>query len=381
MSIRIGLDLLNLRNLQDGVGRFSRQLVTGLSSMDKENEYLLFARRNVAEGLEVKGSNFEKISVNLPGGRMLPWNQVYFALHSLHLPEMDLLHSPVSVSPLFLARRRPTLVTVHDLAFKRYPETCSKRSFRWWNHAWPACLKRVEHVVADSQSTKEDLRRYFGVPESKVSVVYPYVSLGASRHASEELSRVRDRYRIPEKYLLFVGAPHKRKNLGTLLRAFRILKGEVSVPHGLVLVGPSGWAIKDLLEEIEALRLGGDVVLTGFIPDGEMSMIYQGADVFVFPSLYEGFGYPPLEAMASGTPVVMSGGSSLPEVGGDAVLYVDPGDPGDIAEKVGRILRDPQLSKQLTIAGYARSAVFSMARTIRGYLDVYGRVIKTSSWA
>jgi glycosyltransferase involved in cell wall biosynthesis len=381
MSIRIGLDLLNLRNLQDGVGRFSRQLVTGLSSMDRENKYLLFARREVAEELEVKGSNFEKICVDLPGGRLLPWNQAYFALHSLSLPKMDILHAPVSVSPLYLARHRPTLVTVHDLAFKRYPETCSKRSLRWWNYAWPACLKRVEHVVADSESTKGDLRRYYGVPESRISVIYPYVSFGASPQDGEALSTVRDRYRIPERYLLFVGAPHRRKNLGTLFRAFRILKDELKVPQGLVLVGPSGWAIKDLLEEIRALRLGEDVVLTGFVPDREMSMIYRSADVFVFPSLYEGFGYPPLEAMACGVPVVMSRASSLPEVGGDAVLYVDPRDPADIAEKVGRILRDPQLSKRLSIAGCDRSADFSMAQTIRGYLDVYERVIKSSSRA
>jgi len=367
----IGLDFVNLRSLADGVGRFARQLVDGLSLLDDENVYYVFAGPDVLSEFNLHGKNFHGHPVKIPRNRILPWNQVFFSMGSIRLPRMDILHSPVSVPPLLPFQSRTSVVTVHDLAFLIYPETCSLRSRLWWNFAWPRSLKRADCIGAVSLQTKEDIVRLYGIPESKIAVIYPHVSFSREDVSEEKMRQVIAKYHLPEKYILHVGAPHKRKNLGGLVDAFRILKSAGDIPHKLVLVGPNGWDLKNLVSRIHGLNLEAEIVLTGYVPDEEIRAIYGGADVFAFPSFYEGFGYPPLEAMSRGTPVVLANASSLPEVSGDAAVYANPHDSEDIAAKIRSVLMSPETTASLRQKGYERIRLYSQERMIRGYLNIY----------
>jgi glycosyltransferase involved in cell wall biosynthesis len=377
-TLRVGLDLVNLSEAGEGLGRFALQLVAALAGAGPGPEFALFVREEMAGHFAAFSPRMRLAPVRLPRRRFLPWNQLAF-LGRGRLEGLDVLHSPVSVTPL-LGNGPRRLVTVHDLAFLTSPATSSAMSKAWWGFAWPRSLARAARVVTDSEHTKRDVVSRFAVPESKVTVIYPFVSFAAADVPSEAVRRVRERFRLPRRYILHVGAMHKRKNIIGLVRAFKRLKGEAGIEQALVLAGPRGWDDASVLRETREAGLVKDVVFTGFVADEDLPAVYAGADVFVFPSLYEGFGYPPLEAMACGTPVVVSNISSLPEVVGEAALLVPPGDDAALAGAVLEVLRSPALAARLREAGRRRVALFARERMARDYLRVYAEVAGRSGW-
>ncbi len=373
-TLRIGLDLVNLTDPGEGLGRFAAQLVRALASVPSGHEFVLFVREEMAGHFATLPAKTRLSPVRLPRRRWLPWNQLAFLGHG-RLGGLDILHSPVSVSPLLpLGRGLKRIVTVHDLAFIVSPSASSASSRAWWNFSWPRSLRGAASIVTDSEQTKRDVISRYSLPEEKISVIYPYVSFANDDVPASVIRRARERYGLPARYILHVGAPHKRKNLVTLVRAFSLLKKDPAVPHALVLAGPRGWDDALVREEADKARLGNDIVFTGFVADEDLPGVYAGADVLVFPSRYEGFGYPPLEAMACGTPVVVSNVSSLPEVVGDAALLVAPEDAGAIAGAILRVLTSTELAAKLRQAGRMRVRQFSRERMARGYLDVYEKV-------
>lgn len=372
---KIGIELINLPSLTGGGGRYASQLINGLAEIDRTNEYFLFFNPSIENQIRLDNQRFHKIIVNVPQYRILPWNQLYFIFsRAIKLYKIDLLHSPTSLSPLILSNSIKTVMTIHDLAIKLFPETCSKLELLWCNIGWPRCFKKVKHIVTVSENTKRDIIEFYGVPEDKITVIYPYIPFKLPEISEEALVAFRARYGLPERYILHVGLPYKRKNLVSFLEAFQILKRK-GVRHKLVLVGPKGREAENIFTTISKLNIFNEVILTGFVPDTDLPLIYQAADVFVFPSLYEGFGYPPLEAMACGTPVVVSGISSLPEIVGDAGLFVDPLNPEDIAEKIFQVISSPNLANKLQMAGLKRVEYFSKEKMINKHLEVYQKCI------
>ena len=365
--MKIGLDLVNLRGLDGGVARYATQLISGISNLDQINNCVLFINSAIADQINADHPKFQKIVVHSPRRKYLPSNQLYFLL-GRKLRGIDLLHSPVSVSPLFCRTR--TVLTVHDLAYELFPEYYSKTAILYWRFALRRACHKASHVLTVSESTKRDLVRFMGVPERKVKVVYPCVSLVDTESSPEIMAHMRNRYSLPEKYVLYVGALHPRKNLETLVKAFSIAKANARFPHKLVLAG-TGWAIESILGEIARCGMQDEVILTGALLESDLPLIYRGADVLVFPSHYEGFGYPPLEAMACGTPVIVSNTSSLPEVVGDTGWLVDPADPDDIAEKIVQVLLCPNLAEEMRSPALERSQQFSMNRMMTGIMAVY----------
>jgi len=312
--------------------------------------------------------------VDIPQKRWLPRNQAYFATHIRELEGLDLLHSPVSVAPLILFRRIPRLVTVQDVAFKINPEIVPRLILLWQNTAWPICLRKATHIATTSAATASDLGKYFGTPTDKITVIPCYVSLAAPSFREDERQARRKALDLPSAYILHVGVPHKRKNISGLIRAFQILKATTRIPHKLLLVGPQGWDRKQLESDIQERGLGAEVTFLGYVPDTDLAIVYALADVFVFPSFYEGFGYPPLEAMACGTPTVVADTSSLPEVAGDAALYVDPKSSEDIASKIRSVLTDSVLAATLRERGRLRIRSFSVENMIKSYLELYKQI-------
>ena len=370
--MKIGIDLINLRGLTEGLGRYTTQLLQVLNDVSEIEECHLFMRPEVAGQIGDIDERFHKTIVSVPDSRVLPWNQVYFAL-SRKARRLDFLHSPVSVSPMFSGTR--TLLTVHDLAFEVFPEHYSRKAILYWKFALRRACSKATLVLAVSESTKRDLIEYMAVPEERIQVIYPFARLADWANTRPEADAIRARYHLPERYLLHVGAPHPREDLLNLVRAFRIVKERAEIPHILVLAGPKGWAIESLQAEIARTNMEHQVVLPGLIAEKDLSAVYGNADALVMPSLYEGFGYPPLEAMACGLPVIVSNTSSLPEVAGEAGLYFDPRAPADIAEKILQVLTNPSLAVRLKTLAQSRSRKFSIENMTSRILEAYQLVM------
>jgi glycosyltransferase involved in cell wall biosynthesis len=375
-GLKIGLDLVNLSGPGEGLGRFAGQLLRCLSEAPATHEFTVFVREEMAGTFERPAGHMRLVPVRMPRRRLLPWNQMAFL--GSRVRGLDLLHSPVSVPPLFAARDLKQVVTVHDLAFAFAAEASSILSRAWWGFSWPRALARAARVVTVSEQTKRDVVARYDLSPGKVSVVYPYVAFANEEVSAARVRRARERYGLPARYLLHVGAAHKRKNLGTLLQAFAILKRGSSFSHALVLAGPGGWDRASVLSDAARAGLRADVIATGTVTDEDLPGIYAGADALVFPSLYEGFGYPVVEAMACGTPVITSDTSSLPEVAGEAALLVPPESAEALAAAVRTVLTSPESAAKLREAGRLRVGRFSRERMARGYMEVYETIAASS---
>lgn len=288
----------------------------------------------------------------------------------------DLLFVPAHVLPPVRPRR--TLVTVHDLGYLAFPKAhpVVQRSYLDLTTRWNARV--ATHVLADSQATCADLVRAYDVDPEKITVVYP----GYDRHLqpvtdARRLVQVRRRYGIPDDYVLFLGRIQPRKNLARLIRAF----AQLSSAHDtlqLVLAGPAGWLSDLIRETVRAVDLERRVHFTGYIDEEDKAALISGARLFAYPSLYEGFGFPVLEAQACGTPVLASKTTSLPEVGGDGAFYVDPLDTHALTQGMTRLLEDDTLRADLVVRGEANLARFSWSQAARRTHEVLETMLATA---
>jgi glycosyltransferase involved in cell wall biosynthesis len=286
------------------------------------------------------------------------------------LASLDLLHAPSPSAVPPPGPRQRLVVTAHDLAFVTHPEAFPRR----WRLQFRAGLRRAVRsataLIAVSESTARDLERVGGAAPDRVHVVPLAAALPSS---TLDVDAVAARYRIHRPYVLYAGTLDPRKNLPRLVRAYRRVAA-AGAPHALVLVGPLGWRPAALLRELEP-PAPGRVILTGRVPAADLDALYRGADAFVYPSLYEGFGLPVLDALARGVATVTSSTSSLPEVTGEAALHVDPLSEADIADSLSRVLEDRALAERLSREGRTRAAAFSWEATARKTLDVYRSIL------
>ncbi len=378
--MHIGIDYTAAVRQGAGIGRYTRGLANALLELDHENEYVLMV---AGRGAAPPGPEQFPRNVRL---RNLPLTDRHLAIlwHRLRVPlpvealvgRVDLFHSPdFTLPPAWCAR---TLVTVHDLSFLRYPQGADRGLRAYLTAAVPRSVRRADHVLADSQNTREDLIGLLGVPADKITVVYPGVE-ARFRPLDDPatLSAVRERYRLPERFILHVGTLEPRKNLERLVEAYALLPQRGISTHevGLVLAGGRGWLYEGVFKVVERLGLGDLVVFTGFVRDEDLPALYNLADLLVFPSMYEGFGLPPLEAMACGTPVVASNTSALPEVVGEAGLLVSPTDVQALAEAMVSGLQDEGLRARLRARGLEQARRFTWAQAAQETLRVYRRVI------
>ena len=305
---------------------------------------------------------------NRPGAR-IAWEQTLLAA-DIARHRLDVFHGPVNALPI--AMRTPGIVTIHDLAFLRYPRSVPKGRRAWLVGAIRHSARTADRVIAVSQHTADDLVAWLGIDPARLTVIPLAASPAIRRLSGTELRVFRLKFDLERPHILAVGTLEQRKNLAMLLRAFAAIRDEV--PHRLVLVGPGGWLNDELHDTARELELGDRLLMTGFADDETLGGWYSSADLVAYPSRYEGFGLPMLEAMACGAPVLASNASALPEVGGDAAVYVDPGDQAGWSAAMLDLLNDPAERERMREAGLARAAEFSWKATAESTWMVYREV-------
>lgn len=365
--MRIGINLLGVSVRKTGIWRYASGLLAALSKIDAENEYLLFTGeyglKQLAEGDNLKWTIFgshRRTDRRFKEQAILPGY-----VRGLRI---DLLHSLNNTAPIVLGAK--SVVTVHDITFIRFPRERFRREKSVYYRVFvPPSLRRATKIISVSQNTAEDLASVYKVPRARIRCVYNGVNNNFGGHSE----RV-----FPFAYLLFVGSVEPVKNVLRVIEAFHLFQKRFSSQHHLVVAGPEDWASSSADGLVRRLGIENRVVFTGEIPDSELESLYRHADLFVFPSLYEGFGLPVLEAMASGTPVITSNVSSLPEVAGDAAILVNPYKTEEIAGAMLRVLTHDGLRRKLSQRGKERARLFTWERCARETLEVYKEVYRES---
>jgi len=355
-----------------GLGRYAGEIARALAEDKDDIELSLFYNRQGEAQLPNYLSHIPHQSVNI-GNK--PWRMGVLLSQLLRWPmdktfgARDIFHATNHLLAHFSTAR--TVFTLHDLIFLRYPEY-HKLYNRWYlTLAMPIYLRAADVIITPSECSKQDAIAYYGLPESKIKVIYeapaPYFKRASN---AAELEHVRQKYNLPPKYILHVATIEPRKNLSRLLDVFKALLADWP-DLKLVLIGKKGWLYEPFFQKLQAMGLQELVIFPGYIDEADLPACYEMAEVFVFPSLYEGFGLPPLEAMACGTPVVSSNSSSLPEAIGEAGIMVEPTDTAALTVAIQRVLNNTTLQADLKQRSLAQAQKFSWTKAATELKTVY----------
>jgi glycosyltransferase involved in cell wall biosynthesis len=374
--VRVGINALLLNQSsgyrQTGVSRYIDRLLRALPDAMGEDEL----RAYIGHGMHLphesdsRSSRPAQISVGHPGAR-IAWE--HLALPALtRRDHLDLFHGTVNVIPLGLPC--PSVVTIHDLAFLRFPEQVTAKRYQYLSRTIRSSVKRAARVLSVSEATKRDIVELLYVAPEKIAITPLGVDERFRRIDEDALSHFREQAGIERPFVLFVGTLEPRKNLPRLVEAFTLIASDV--PHDLVVIGPEGWLTSEIHGSSRQLLDRGRIQFRGFVPDGQLPAWYSACDLFAYPSLYEGFGLPPVEAMACGAPVLTSSVSSLPEVVGDAALTVDPLDTEAISAGMLRVLSDANLRDDLRRRGPEQAKRFTWQRTAELTVEAYREAVR-----
>ena len=371
--MHIGIDAHAIGARQGGNETYIRNLIKSLAEIDGENRYTLYlanadAAREWRSGFIKQFPNFNVRLLPPP----TPLVRVPIALaFELRLRPVDVLHVQYTAPPFCPV---PVIATIHDLAFEHLPETFTRRGSFQLKLTVRKTARKAARIATVSEFSRQDLIRTYRLPPEKVVVTYNGVETHFSpqAHSHNELEEIRRRFGVERNFILAVGSLQPRKNLVRLVRVYAKLRAEEnSFNHQLVIVGRKLWLSDEIFDEVKKQSWAKDVILTGYVADDDLPLLYRSATAFVYPSLFEGFGLPPLEAMACGTPVVTSNNSSLPEVVGDAALLIDPYDERDLGEALLKIVNDDQFRLRLREQGIARAKKFTWRAAAEKTLQIY----------
>jgi len=367
--VRIAIDASTI-STQGGPRTYVLGLLDALLQVDSANEYVIFYNDPVHLGRYPRAKE-----VVLPGKSPLArlWREHVLLPLACRKERVDLLHCPKSAIPVFSPC--PVVVTLHDLIPLKHPETEKFSARLYWRLQIPIAARRATFIITDSEHARREILADFACPPEKVrAIMLGFDPRMLVQREAVETDAILSKYGIPAEYLLYVGTIQPRKNLDTLIEAFARLKRGDGSRHKLVIVGRKGWLYKRLFARIKELGLESEIIFTGFVPDEELPYIYDRATVFVYLSLFEGFGLPPLEAMACGVPVITSNTTSLPEVVGAAGITLTPTDVDGLTAALKRVLADPTLAAGMREAGRSRARLFSWERAARETLAIYTRI-------
>ena len=370
--MRIALDAIPLVAAKTGIGHYTDALARSLAHIHTDHQYVLLSPFDFAfHSGNGTPSNLSK--------QFFPVRSVFRKWWLAGLPAMlcisplDVFHGTNYCIPVFSPC--PTVVTIHDLSLFTQPQTHEDDNVKRGKRRMPLMARRATRIIAPSEFTKRETIEHLGIREDKIRVIFEAAREGMKPLPLGECQTVFAKYNIRPPYLLYVGTIEPRKNLLTLIRAYDELLKQTDFTPQLVLCGGRGWLFDEVFKLVEELKLQDMVRFTGYVADEDLPAMYSAAEVFVYPSLYEGFGLPPLEAMACGTPAVTSNVSSLPEVVGNAGLMHDPNSWQDLVRQIIKML-DPQTREHFRQAGLEQAARFSWDRAARETQGLYDEVFQ-----
>ncbi len=375
--MRIGIDARMYATGFTGIGRYTAELVKNLAKLDHKTEFVVFLNPSEFKTFKNPGKNFRAVRVN---ARHYSVAEQATFLAALLKEKLDLMHFTHFNAPLLYPRK--SVVTIHDLTLSMYPgqKMTSKLHRSAYNVVLRRSVSRAEHIIAVSNNTKQDLQRLLKTPADKIQVIYNGVGreFCPARSVSAVKKNLAKKYDLKSDYLLYTGVWRDHKNLLGLLDALGELRQTKKFGGKLVITGrPDPVYAPALHARVKALGLTQAVIFTGLVPEVDLLQFYQAARVFVFPSFYEGFGLPPLEAMACGTPVAASNTSSIPEVcGKNNAAFFDPKQPKDMTKQIWQVWSDIKLRQRLITNGKKRVKDFSWEKMARETLVVYKDVLK-----
>ncbi len=353
-----------------GMGTYTYQLIRNIYLIDKKTDYHFFLPNERFQGLNPLNSGvFHSIGQT----KNKFWEEI--ASVAIDPRGMDVYHVPQNGIGLPKVKECKTVVTIHDLIPYILPETVGPGYLKIFRETMPMILERADHIITVSEHSKKDLIRLMKVPEEKISVIYEAAET-IYKPINKELAKARlaNKYGIREPYILYLGGFSPRKNLVGLIHAFALLRKELPGPCKLLVVGRENPMVEAAKKAAVKTGCDKDILFAGFAPIQDLPFLYNGAELFAYPSFYEGFGLPPIEAMACGTPTIVSNCSSLPEVVGEAALSVSPEDVSALASQMHRIFSDSRLRQELSRAGILRASEFSWTKAAAKTIQVYKNV-------
>lgn len=382
--MKIGIDARTILNPEKGdaigVGHYTYQLIRYLLEMDKENEYVFFFDFRVREkdvkkftrpNVKIKFYPFSDYKKYMPGA----YSEI-LGTATLARENLDVIHATSPMSRIPASYRGKTVITIHDLAVYKVPDVFPQLMKTKTRAVLSLMAGKADKIIAVSNSTKKDILEIFKCQEDKVKVIYSGYDKRFSDKSTAPRERILEKYGVKDKYILFLGTLEPVKNISRLFEAFKIFRDACKKRAGrceykLVMAGKKGWMAKEYKQIAKDLEIGKDVVFTGYVIGDEIVPLFQYADFFVMPSLYEGFGTTVLEAFATGTPAIVSNVSSIPEIAGDAAELVNPFDAKEIADAMLKMSQDENLKNTYRERGLRQVEKFNWEKTARETLEVY----------
>ena len=374
--MKIGFDAKRLFNNFTGLGNYSRSVINGLSTFYPENQYYLFTPK-ISERQETKSFlDTNAYTVVQPYGLSKKYWRNYGCVKDIKKNNLNIYHGLSHELPIGIKKTGvKSVVTIHDLIYKTFPHDFTFIDRNIYDLKFRYACENADKIIAVSNSSKNDIIRYFNIPQEKIEVIYQTCnSIFKTFYENKQIEEILKKHNLPDEYMLYVGSVTERKNLMGILKALNSLKKQIDIP--LVVVGKGRKYLKKAKEYILKQNMQKHVIFTSNIPTSDLPAIYQKARLFIYPSKYEGFGIPIIEAHWSKTPVITSNNSSLPEAAGPSAFYCDPYDEGSIAEGIIKILSDESYAKQLAEGGYKYVQRFEEKTITKQLMEVYNSLIK-----
>ncbi len=351
-----------------GIHVYTKELIKALSILDKKNEYIVIRSesKNEFEGIEeivIPYSSF-------PGYRF--WRIFFQIPRLLAKKDVDIVVEPAHFGPFNLPKNIKRVTVIHDMTVFLFPE------YHVWSSQYlqrmflPRILKKADQIITNSKNTTEDLMKFFPYVKNKTTSILLGKDLSFKPQINNDILLS---HKIKQPYILFVGTLEPRKNVSTLIKAFDKFKDQTGLNHLLILIGKEGWKSDSIFDSIDQSPYKKEIIWLGYVPKEELPIFYSMAEVFVYPSIYEGFGLPILEAMACGTPVITSQESSIPEVGGSSVSYINPNSIEQLTSQIIVLCSDSQKRKKYIQMGIKQAANFSWEKTAKETINLFETMI------
>lgn len=371
--MQVAIEALHLAGNKMGVGRYLYNLLCILPELSKDHQYFLYSDGRAIE------HNFDKSKINYkflkPIGPLFLWKHLQLPIEQWK-KQYDLLFIPSYTTPFI--NFGPTIVTIHDVIPAMFPEWSSKNEVFRFKTIVRYASKKAKFIIAVSETTRNDIIKLTGISKSKIVIIPEGVDKFFRPIRIDELSQFKTKYRIDQPFILYVGAIHPRRNLKRVIEAFSYIKKEKKIPHKLILIGVifHKHMVIQLNKWIEENKIKADITVLDYVSDEELRCFYNLADIFIYPSLYEGFGLPVLESMACGTPVITANTSSLKEVAGESAYLINPLQVTEMTKALERLLLDPILYQEYKNRGLERSSQFTWHETAVKTLDLFEMAIR-----